>query len=174
MAKTINKNWALIESMGYTIQQTFSYSNDTRRFVAVPLRECIEREIGGAIGDEITTPAGYKGPGADLSRRAGNALKSSCRFVQIRYKDCCNDLYGFHIHGLSCVECATALFTPEVVRALNGEAAWAAARKGSALDRAMAEIIATTPAIQAEIERRALAAILPATPTATRRPGGRL
>lgn len=114
MAKKINTNWAFIESMGYTIQQAFAYNHDTKRFVAVPLRESIEREIGFALGYKITTDADYKGPGADLRRRAFSALASSCRFVQIRCEYCRNNIDGYF-----CIECATASFTPEAVRALK-------------------------------------------------------
>lgn len=172
MATTINNHWALIESVGYTIQRGLGDNYPAQRFEAVPLHESIEREIAFAIGEEITTPAGYKCPGADLSERAFAALARvrTRQYLSILRENCCEDCCREYCSGLLCIECATEMFTPESVRALNGEAAWAAARKGSALDGAMAEIIVATP----EIERLALAALIPATPTPTRRQSGRL
>lgn len=185
MAKTINKHWALIESMGYTIQRTLGedFPTQTQKFEAVPLQESIELKIAYAAGGDCYYPVNYNGPGADLSGATLAALSSvrdsghyrlakeldtfrkSCIFCY-----CIIECGG----GFYCRDCATKACTPEIARACNGETAWAAAQSGGDMDKAMAEIIEATPAIQTEIERRALAALIPATPTATRRQAGRL
>lgn len=182
MAKAINKNWALIESMGYTIQRALGGDFPAQKFEAVPLQESIELKIAFAAGGNYY-PTDYNGPGADLGlaplaalnivRNSGyyrlakelDAFSASCIFCHC-VRQCGGDFY--------CRDCATRACTPEITRACNGETKWAAAQRGDDMDKAMAEIIETTPAIQIEIERRALAACTPATPTATRRQSGRL
>lgn len=178
MAKQINKNWALIESAGYTIKQGDGAIRGKQRCNAVPLRK--------SFGDRIDLETGYDyfecvfvTPGADLRWQALPPLTQAVahaegkikKLRQHALKHCaaCSDCDGF-----LCIACASSIFTPELARERNGEAAWAAARKGSALDRAMDEIIAVTPALQAEIEQRVLAELIATTPTPTRRQVGRL
>lgn len=181
MAKTVNKHWALIESVGYTIQRGNDDNYPAQRFEVVPLRESVALQIDRAIDDVVALF--YRNdtstPGADLRRQAlppilrakalGEGKLDGARWRALKHCSICADCHSF-----LCIMCATAIITPELVQECNGEAAWAAARKGGALDRAMAEMIATTPALQAERDRRALAALTPATPTATRRQSGRL
>lgn len=177
MAKQINTNWALIESMGHTIQ-----SSTLGGEVPIPLLVSVSLQIGDASGWVSSSyPISRLAPfqGIDVSERA-------LRPVSRAKLDGFGKLDGAQRHAIKhcslcavcdcflCLACAKAIITPALVRECNGEAAWAAARKGGALDRAMAEMIAATPALRAEVERRALAALTPATPTPTRRHAGRL
>ncbi|QYG06256.1 hypothetical protein [Janthinobacterium sp. PAMC25594] len=175
MAKKINENWALIESMGYTIQRTLGGD------WPVPLLVSVSLQIGDASGWASSYLIGRLNHfrGIDVSKRAlrpvsrakaiGFGNLDGAQWLAAKHCGDCADCYGF-----LCLACATSIITPELARECNGEVAWAAARKGSALDKAMATMIAATPALQAEIERRAFAALIPATPTATRRQSGRL
>ena len=182
MAKTINKNWALIESMGYTIQRALGGDFPAQKFEAVPLQESIEQQIDFASGDDGDQGPlnNYNGPGADLSGPTLAALNSvsvsghyQLEKELVTFSASCIFCHDFvrRSHGFYCHACATGACTPEIARACNGETAWAAAQSGDALDTAMAEIIEATPSIQTEIERRALSALIPA---ATRRQSGRL
>lgn len=180
MAKTINKNWALIESMDYTIEQGFGAMRPKKRCAAVPLRKSVARKINDETCDDaleyicrsITPGADLRGQALlPIMRAAAHAEAKIDRLRQHALKHCgtCSDCHGF-----LCRACASAIITPELARERNGEAVWAAAGKGGALDKAMAEMIAATPALRMEIERRALAAAIPARPTPTRRQSGRL
>lgn len=181
MAKTINNNWAFIESMGYTIQRTLTVNFPAQRYEAIPLSDSMAWQIGSASGWAASRPLDHLAPGrgSDLSKRALRTV-TSAKAIGFGNLDGAQWRAGKHCsvcadcHGFLCLACAIAIITPELARKCNGEAAWAAARKGGALDRAMAEMIAATPALQGETERRALAALIPATPTATRRQSGRL
>ena len=185
MAKTINKNWALIESMGYTIQRALGGDFPAQKFEAVPLQESIEQQIYFASGDDGDQGPlnNYNGPGADLSGPTLAALNSvsvsghyQLEKELVTFSASCIFCHDFvrRSHGFYCHACAARACTPEIARACNAESAWAAARKGGDMDKAMAEIIAATPALRAEVGRRALAALIPATPTATRRQAKRL
>lgn len=176
MAKKINKNWALIESTGHTIQRTLDGGD-----WPLPLLVSVSLQIGDASGWASSYPIGHLNHfrGIDVGKRA---LRPVSRAKLVGF----GKLDGAQRHALKhcslcavcycflCNMCATAIITPELVRECNGEAAWAAARKGGTLDKAMAEMIAATPALRAEVERRALAELAPATPTPTRRQSGRL
>ena len=176
MAKKINKNWALIESMGHTIQRTRDGGD-----WPLPLLVSVSLQIGDASGWALFSPIGHLNHfrGIDVGKRAlrpvnrakaiGFGNLDGAQWFAAKHCSVCADC-----HGYLCLACATAIITPELARECNGEVAWAAARKGSALDKAMATMIAATPALRAEVERRALAAAIPATPTATRRQSGRL
>lgn len=178
MAKTINNNWAFIESVGYTIQRTLAVNFPAQRYEAVPLRESIAWQIGSACGWAASRPLDHlgRGYGADLSKRAlrrvsrakaiGFSNLDGAQWLAAKHCSDCADCYGF-----LCLACARAIITPELARECNGESAWAAARNGSTLDRAMAEMIAATPALQAEKERRALAALIPTRPAPASRIG---
>ncbi|WP_426077228.1 hypothetical protein [Janthinobacterium sp. PSPC3-1] len=175
MAKKINKHWALIESMGYTIQRTLGGNFPAQRYEAVPLLDSVAWQIGSASGWAASRPLDHLAPGrgSDLSKRAlrtvshakaiGFGNLDGAQWRARKHCSVCADCHGF-----LCLACATAIITPELARKCNGEAAWAAASKDGALDKAMAEMIAATPALRTEIERRALAALIPATPAARR------
>lgn len=180
MAKTINKNWALIESVGYTIQLAPSIS-PTQRCHTVPLPDSIAWQIGSASGWTQCRPLDLIGTGygCETSKRAlrpvsrakdvGFGNLGGAQWLAAKHCSVCADCHGF-----LCRACAKAIITPALARECNGEAAWAAARNGGKLDAAMATMIENTPALRAERERRALAALIPASPTATRRQSGRL
>ncbi|OBV41650.1 hypothetical protein [Janthinobacterium psychrotolerans] len=180
MAKTKNKNWALIESMGYTIQRTLGGNFPAQRYEAVPLSDSIAWQIGSASGWAASRPLDHLGPsrGSDLSKWALRRV-SRAKAIGFGKLDASQWLAGKHCsacadcHGFLCLACALAIITPELARECNGEPAWAAARKGGALDTAMSEMIAATPALRAERERLTLAALVPTAPTACRL-GGRL
>ena len=170
MAKQINKNWALIESAGYTIEQGIGAMRGKKRCNAVPLRKSFASRIDSETGDDYLERI-YPSinPGADLRwqalfpimHAAAHAEGKIDKLRQHALEHCgaCSDRCGF-----LCLTCARAIITRELARECNGEAVWAAARKGSALDKAMATMIAATPALRAEVERRALTAIIPTTP----------
>lgn len=184
MAKQINKNWALIESAGYTIQRGISDNWPAHRYEATPLAESIEWQIACSTHASKwhTLSANIlraHNPGADISKQTLRAVITAkniglgkldtARWEALgRCSECAN------CHGWLCTYCAKAAITPALARECNGEAAWAAARNGGKLDAAMATMIENTPALRAERERRALAAAIPATPTPTRHQSGRL
>ncbi|NYS36132.1 hypothetical protein HZZ02_20890, partial [Streptococcus danieliae] len=67
MAKKINENWALIESMGHTIQ-----SSTLGGEVPIPLLVSVSLQIGGASGWDSSYPTNRLAPfqGIDVSERA--------------------------------------------------------------------------------------------------------
>lgn len=181
MAKQINKNWALIESAGYTIECTIGGGLFKQRYHVIPLRDSIAWQIGGASGFAQCCPLDLlaTGYGCEIGKRAlrpvarakaaGFGNLDGAQWLAAKHCSACGDCHGF-----LCIACASAIITPDLARECNGEEAWAAARKGGTLDKVMAEMIAATPTLRAEVERRALAALTPATPTPTRRQSGRL
>lgn len=187
MAKQINKNWALIERAGYTIQRKLHGNFPAERYEAITLRDSVAWQVGNASGwdaclcppltlDDLLTQSNA---GTDLNKQTLRAVITAknigfgkldaAQWLAAKHCSACGDCHGF-----LCIACASAIITPDLARECNGEEAWAAARKGGTLDKVMAEMIAATPALRAEVGRRALSALIPATPTATRRQAGRL
>ena len=184
MAKKINKNWALIEAMGYTIQRTLGGSFPLEKYEAFALCDSVSWQVGNAGGWAACQPLDLltlcgSDCGVDLSEQTlrpviiakniGQGKLDAARWEALgRCSECAN------CHGWLCCGCATAAITPALARECNGEKAWAAARKGGKLDEAMATMIENTPALRAARERGALAAIIPETINTPRRLGGRL
>lgn len=187
MAKQINKNWALIERAGYTIQRTLHGNFPAERYEAITLRDSVAWQVSNASGWDacvclpliLDACLTQSNAGTDLNKQTLRAVITAkkigfgkldaAQWLAAKHCSACGDC-----HGYLCIACAKAIITPALARECNGEAAWAAARNGGKLDAAMATMIENTPALRAERERRALAALIPATPTATHRQGGRL
>ncbi|WP_426057373.1 hypothetical protein [Janthinobacterium sp. PSPC2-1] len=203
MAKKINENWALIESMGYTIREecfrhyftavpgvpsanrlalglwVFLSSQARRSVESSGLAAWAAARKGGVLDRAMATMI-EDTPALRAEQRRRNALAGVLVYVNEHWDFIKrtgwrgSDGQAPHVAALRHYMHTFMILPFDAFGPLQEVEPWATAPRGSALDSALLAFIEATPALLAERERRALAAIIPATPTATRRQSGRL